>query len=125
MKFLVDANLAPRAATRLGEAGHEALHVDEIGLGTASDEAILARAHDVDAVVLTADADFGALLALSGRAGPSVMLLRSADHLTPDAQADLVLHSLDRINDDLEAGAVASVTPERIRVRALPVEGDP
>jgi predicted nuclease of predicted toxin-antitoxin system len=125
MKFLVDANLAPRVAARLGRAGHEASHVDEIGLGTASDEAILDRAHEEAAVVLTADADFGALLALSGRAGPSVILLRSADHLTPDGQADLVLHVLDRINDELEAGAVASVTTDRIRIRLLPVTDGP
>jgi predicted nuclease of predicted toxin-antitoxin system len=121
MKFLVDANLAPRVAARLGQAGHEAFHVDDIGLGTASDETILDRAHEDAAIVLTADADFGALLALSGRAGPSVILLRSADHLTPDAQADLVLNVLDRINEDLQAGAVASVTTERIRIRLLPV----
>jgi predicted nuclease of predicted toxin-antitoxin system len=124
MKFLVDANLAPRVAARLRDSGHEAVHVDGVGLGTASDEAILASAHDADAVVLTADADFGALLALSGRRGPSVILLRSADHLTPDAQADLVLHVLGYIDEDLVAGAVASLTPERIRVRLLPVADD-
>jgi predicted nuclease of predicted toxin-antitoxin system len=121
MKFLVDANLAPRVAARLGEAGHKAVHVDRVGLGTASDEAILAHSHRAGAIVLTADADFGALLALSGRPGPSVILLRSADHLTPDAQANLVLHVLGHVDEDLAAGAIASVTPERIRVRLLPV----
>jgi hypothetical protein len=32
--------------------------------------------------------------------------------------------SLDPIQDNLEAGAVASVIPQRIRVRPLPVEDD-
>lgn len=89
MKFLVDANLSPRVADRIGRAGHEAVHVHEIGLTTADDEAILNRASEVGDVIVTADADFGTLLAFSGYARPSVVLLRSSDHLTRDDQADL------------------------------------
>lgn len=122
MKFLVDANLSPQVAKRLRGAGHDALHVIDVGMGTADDAPILRRAAEADEIIVTADADFGSLLALGGHARPSVVLLRSSDHLIPHEQGDLVLRSLDHISDELAAGAVASVTPERIRVRMLPVD---
>jgi len=59
---------------------------------------------------VTADADCGAPLALGGHARPSVVLLRSSDHLTPDEQADLLRSGLEHTGDDLEAGAIASMT---------------
>lgn len=68
MKFLVDANLSPRVPDRIRRGGHEAVHVHEIGLTTADDEAILNRASEVGDVIVTADADFGTLLALGGYA---------------------------------------------------------
>jgi predicted nuclease of predicted toxin-antitoxin system len=121
MKVLVDANLSPRVAERLKQAGHDAVHVSEMDLTTADDETILSRAFEAGQVVVTADADFGALLALTGRSGPSVVLLLSADHLVPAEQPDLVLLTLERANDDLEQGAIASVAPGRVRLRSLPV----
>lgn len=42
MKLLVDANLSPRVAAILRSAGHDARHVTDVGLGTASDAEILA-----------------------------------------------------------------------------------
>lgn len=122
MKFLVDANLSPRVADRIGQAGHDAVHVHEVGLTTADDDVILNWASEVGAVVVTADADFGTLLALGSHARPSVVLLRSSDHLAPDEQADPVLNTLEHVSDALEHGAVATVTPGRVRLRSLPVE---
>jgi len=43
-------------------------------------------------VIVSADSDFGELLAASrGATRPSVVLLRSADRLTPDEQAALLV----------------------------------
>ena len=44
MRFLVDAQLPPGLCGWLRERGHEAVHVFEIELVAASDEAIAARA---------------------------------------------------------------------------------
>ena len=74
--------------------------------------------------MLTADADFGALLALSSLASPSVLLLRSADHLRPLEQAELIVLNLPSITDDLESGAIATLTRDRLRVRELPIAAD-
>ncbi len=50
-----------------------------------------------------------------------VVMLRSSDHLTPDEQARLIAAVLARVRADLEQSASASVTPERVRLRNLPI----
>jgi predicted nuclease of predicted toxin-antitoxin system len=76
------------------------------------------------APIVTADADFGTLLALRGAHRPSVLMLRSSDHLTPEQQADLITVAIGRVESELAHGAIASVTPERIRFRTLPIATD-
>ncbi len=88
MWLLVDQNLSVRIAARLGEAGHDAVHVTSAGLGSTDDAVILEAAACERPVVLTAEADFSTMLALQERSHPSVLMLRSSDHLTPDEQAD-------------------------------------
>jgi predicted nuclease of predicted toxin-antitoxin system len=87
----------------------------------ALDPGILRAASDQDRVLMTADADFGALLALGSLATPSVVLLRSADHMPPGEQADLLTANLPAISDALGKGAIASLSRGRLRLRALPI----
>jgi predicted nuclease of predicted toxin-antitoxin system len=124
VRLLLDANLSPEVARLLKEAGHDAIHVAEIGLLSAPDPEIMEAAIREGRVLLTADADFGALLALGSLAAPSVLLLRSADHLRPSEQAELLAANLSLISEDLERGAIASLTRDRLRVRELPIEAD-
>lgn len=124
MKLLVDENLSGRVASTLRDAGHDAVHVTTVGLANTDDDVILRSAADEGRIIVTADADFGALLALRRDRRPSVLMLRSSDRLTPDQQVELILATLAQVGDELDAGAVASVTPERIRVRTLPITAD-
>lgn len=121
MRFLVDANLSPVVAARLSDDGHDAVHVADVGLLTASDEEILARAGADERVVVSADSDFGTLLAVGRLSKPSFVLLRSADHLAPRQQADLVLAHLPQVGDDLAAGAIVTIAHLRVRLRSLPI----
>lgn len=73
MKLLLDANLSPRVTRLLKEAGHDAIHVADIGLLTATDPVILRAAAKEERILLTADSDFGALLALGSLASPSLL----------------------------------------------------
>lgn len=121
MKLLLDANLSPEIARLLKEVEHDAIHVADIGLLTATDPEILRAAAKEERILLTADSDFGALLALGSLASPSVLLLRSADHLRPNEQAELIAANLPQIAEDLEKGAIVSLTRDRLRVRELPI----
>ena len=125
MRFLVDANLSPVVSAQLANAGHDSLHVADLELLGASDDTLLATAADTDRVIVSADADFAALLALGQLSQPSLVLLRSADHLTPARQGDLILASLAAVGDELERGAIVTLARGRVRVRALPIVPEP
>jgi len=74
MRLLIDANLSPRVAAQLADMRFDAIHVADVGLLTAADEAILEYAAANELVIVSADTDFGELLAASpGRARPSVV----------------------------------------------------
>lgn len=68
MRFLVDAQLPPGLAHRLKDAGHTAEHVNEIGLGAASDDVVWAYACLSEAALITKDEDFVARSRLAGAA---------------------------------------------------------
>ena len=121
MNFLVDANLSPRVAAQLTSVGHMSRHVGDCALAEARDAEILVYAVEHGLVVLTADTDFGTLLAATSASSPSVVRLRSQDHLTPDQQVDQLLANLATVEGDLAAGAVVTLGRGRLRVRALPI----
>ncbi len=75
MKFLVDAQLPPALAGWLKEAGHEAGHVEDVGLRAAEDGAIWAHALKTDAIIVTKDEDFAARSAQTENA-PTIVWLR-------------------------------------------------
>lgn len=122
MRLLIDANLSPKVAVALAKAGLESVHVGDVGLLTAPDKAILGYAAVHGLVIVSADSDFGELLAASrGTVRPSAVLLRSADRLTSEEQAAVLAANLPVVADDLEAGAVVTIARGRMRVRSLPI----
>lgn len=58
MRLLLDANLSPRLVEMLSAGGVEAVHVGDLGLLQATNEAILDAARNDQMVVVTADSDF-------------------------------------------------------------------
>lgn len=119
MKFLIDNALSFRLADELRAVGHAATHVREIGLATADDSTIFAYAVREDLVIVSADTDFGALLAGWPENKPSFILFRRTDR-RPEAQAQILLRNLSTIQEALEQGAVVVFDQTRIRIRALP-----
>jgi predicted nuclease of predicted toxin-antitoxin system len=120
MKLLLDQGLPRSAATLLREAGYDAVHVGELGLSAADDPDLLQKARDEQRIVVTLDADFHALLALSGASSPSVIRIR-IEGLRGEAMAALLQAVLEPCAGDLEQGAVVTVQEDRTRVRRLPL----
>lgn len=121
MRLLLDENLSPIIARLLTDAGIEAVHVRDLGMRTASDAEILVRARNEGLVVVSQDSDFTNLLAAQAATRPSLILLRIPQAVTAADIASLLAANLDALRVHLEAGAVASVGHERIRVRRLPL----
>ncbi len=120
MKLLLDQGLPRSTVKHLAAAGIAAEHVGELGMASASDDAILLAAQQRHAVVVTLDADFHRLLAASHASSPSVVRIR-IEGLRGDQLAVILTRVIEAASAELEAGAVASLTPNRIRVRMLPI----
>ena len=63
----------------LRAAGHDCAHVYEVGLGGQPDERVMAVADRDGRILISADTDFGELLANAPVLAPSVILLRRTD----------------------------------------------
>lgn len=122
MKRLLDANLSPKLVEPLIKTGYDAVHVADVGLLRASDDAIFEYAATEGYVVVTADSDFPMMLALQSTDRPSVVLLRHITELPRHRQDELLAANLPLVEKDLHKGAIVSLSPTRLAVRDLPME---
>lgn len=120
MKFLVDNALSPALARALTDAGHDALHVRELRMQAASDEVIFDLAASEGRVLLSADTDFGAILAVRSASQPSVILFRRATERLPLQQAALLLHNLPSLEAALAEGSLVVFEQNRIQSADYP-----
>jgi predicted nuclease of predicted toxin-antitoxin system len=124
VKFLLDEKQSPNIADLLAEAGHDAVHVRDLDMKGSPDVAVLATARGDDRVVISADTDFGELLAASNADGPSVLLLRRQQQRRAHEIASLILANLGEVAQDLQSGAVVVLDDDRVRIRSLPFRPD-
>lgn len=121
MKWLIDNALSPAVSEGLRAAGHDAVHVRDRGLATADDTQIFDLGAQEDRVIVSADTDFGTLLAQRAHSKPSVILFRGATTRRPTEQIALLLANLPSIQADLAKGAIVVIEPARLRIRSLPI----
>jgi predicted nuclease of predicted toxin-antitoxin system len=121
VNFLIDENLSPRVAELMTKAGHNAVHVRDLRATSAPDAAIMALAVADERVIVSADTDFGALLAQSRATEPSVILVRELLELRPPELVNIILAQLELLQSHLRTGAICAFTTGGIRVRALPL----
>ncbi len=90
-------------------------------MARSSDREIMGYAKSDGMVIVSADTDFGTLLAESHANGPSVILFRQEGRRRPGQLAMLLLSNLDSFEVDLQHGAVVVFGAQRIRIRTLPI----
>lgn len=122
MRLLLDECLSTRLTPLLAHAGHDVTHVTDIGLGGHPDQDVLDTARTDRRVLVSADTDFGELLARADTPLPSLVLFRQGNR-TPEHQAATLLGNLHDVADDLDAGAIVVFTNDSIRIRRLPLHG--
>jgi predicted nuclease of predicted toxin-antitoxin system len=120
MKLLLDQGLPRTTLKHLAALGIQAEHVGEIGMASATDNAILDFARQTAAVLVTLDADFHYLLAASRATSPSVIRIQ-IERLNGEQLAKILTLVISVARTDLDSGAVVSTTKGRIRVRRLPI----
>jgi len=121
MRFLVDMALSPKTVQFLRELGHEAVRANEVGLARAKDIEIMEYAVSNGMAVITADLDFGEILAYTKRNRPSVIIFRLRDP-SPDHVNSLLSSILLHIEEPLKKGSIVIVEDDRVRIRELPID---
>jgi predicted nuclease of predicted toxin-antitoxin system len=88
MRFLADESVERKVVEKLREEGFEVISVADIVAGL-PDEAVLALARQKQAVLITADKDFGELVYRRGALHEGVVLIRLGD-LPSEQKAEIV-----------------------------------
>lgn len=114
MNLVADEGVDWPIVERLRADGHDVLYVAELLPGVPDDE-VLDQANARDAVLLTADKDFGELIFRQRRLHGGVILLRLAG-LTNVTKAMLVAEVC-RERATERVGAFSVVAPDQVRIR--------
>ena len=122
LRLLLDQGVPRDAAALLRTAGFICEHVGELEMSRAEDVEILGLARQRQAIVVTLDADFHAILAVSGAAGPSAIRLR-LQGLNGPRIADLVVRVVHRFVEELRQGCLITVKLRKTTCHRLPISG--
>lgn len=118
--LVLDQGVPRDAAGRLRDLGYDCVNAGEVGMSTAADEEILSFALRRNGVVVTLDADFHAILAVSGAVGRSVIRVRSQG-LRATEIAEYTHFVSVHFEGELTAGSLVTVKARKTTCRRLPI----
>jgi predicted nuclease of predicted toxin-antitoxin system len=114
MNFLADERVDQPIVDPLRQDGHIVLAVVELE-PSIPDNVVLARANEAEALLLTADKDFGELVFRQRRVTTGVVLIRLAG-LSPETKAAIVSAVMRNYETEL-ANAFTVINPGTVRIR--------
>ena len=120
LKFIADIHISPLTVNELKKNGYDIIRVTDKLPATSSDAEIIQLAYREQAVIITQDLDFSALIAQSGLNWPSVISLRVAN-AKPDKITWILNAVLPQIKTELAEGAIISIDEKEYRIRKLPI----
>ena len=118
--LVLDQGIPRDAAGSLRDLGYKCVHVGEIGMSTAADEEILGFALAKNSIIVTLDADFHSILAVSGAMGPSVIRIR-IQGLRATEIAECVRFVSIHFDSELVAGSLVTVKARKTTCHRLPI----
>ncbi|MFU8771340.1 MAG: DUF5615 family PIN-like protein [Anaerolineales bacterium] len=116
MNILADESVDLQIVDRLRQEGHTVQYVAEIKAGI-TDEGVLKLANQEEALLLTADKDFGEMIFRQHMPTQGIMLIRLAG-LSADSKADLVASTIKQHQVELPH-KFAVIAPGVFRIRKL------
>ena len=120
MNFLIDMPVSPSLAEWLRTQGHQATHLSQIGMASASDIEIIKLARQKDSVIITADLDFPRLIALASDDSPALILFRGGNY-KEEGMKKLLERILQVISPQDIKKSIVVVDKTRIRRITLPI----
>jgi predicted nuclease of predicted toxin-antitoxin system len=99
--LLLDNNLSPKLIPLLAEVGHDVTHVRDHDMAAADDSSVLTMALDARRVLVSADTDFGVLLAQTHATSPSFVLVRRIVGRRVPELAAVIADNLSAVEADL------------------------
>ena len=121
MNLLADESVDKPIVDRLRRDGHIVLYIAELD-PSIDDNAVLHRANQNSALLITADKDFGELVFRMGQIHAGVVLFRLAG-LTPETKAEIVAAAFTDRGHELPS-AFSVISPGMVRIRSRAGELD-
>lgn len=115
MNFLADESVDGPIVYRLRERGYRVQYVAELDPGI-DDEVVLAMSRDLEAILITADKDFGELVFRRQLTHTGVILIRLPE-FTPQQRAELTANVIHAHEYNLKPPFFAVLSPRSFRLR--------
>jgi len=121
LRFLLDMGISYQVAQWLNSIGHDAIHLSNEGQHTLDDDLIIDKAISENRIILTADMDFGQILAFTKSSLVSVIQFRLFD-LSPDNLISKLNIVFDNFTGEMTADPVIiTIQQNKMRIKKLPL----
>jgi predicted nuclease of predicted toxin-antitoxin system len=114
MNFLADESVDGQIVERLRRDGHNVMYVAEMEPGI-TDDRVLEKANENQALLMTIDKDFGELVFRLGRLHNGVVLIRLGG-LSSEKRAEIVSIAISQYAASID-NSFSVISPGRIRIR--------